>query len=716
MFVRKPVKHIRISVSLLITAVILCLPVLYVGLSISTRMNASAADSGRYICSVTEVSYDLSGTTDMTVRLEGGAYAKISSYSGVPEAVPGDVLLIFGSPKEPEKAGNPGEFDYREYLEKKGICYILTCESYETVRKASFPLMLTGFLKRFFFDVRKGAVDCVSGTFDEGNRALTAALCVGDKSLVSDNVKRDFKMSCCTHLLAVSGTHFSGFLAGLPFILSSLKIKRKKAFAIYVAAAVSIGFLTGWGDSVTRAAFMSICFFAMRDWVSALSVASVVMVMADPFCPLSSGFQMSFCACIAIKVFSGRILSFLMKKLHLGEKLAGVISPCLSASLGMIPFWSDISMRPDLLHVGIQLTASFAAQAACTCFIPTVILCRLFPFLSQFLSTPLYLCLKLLSEIVSLGSVLSERSGAPIRLNNAFLLTLFITLFLFMLPPCLIRRLLLKVSALLLAVFIGFETYGAINKPLCTVVFADVGQGDCCLIMTPDCTCLIDGGTYEEGEKTVTELLDYYGIYQVDICIMSHWDVDHSGGIAALWKSGRTKRIVTPFVPSDEDNDNDVHEFFESTGLEVYERTAFTRQLDQVSAGDRIVLSDSVFIDVLYPLCPKSGGNGDSLVAMLRIADRTSILFTGDIGITEEQVLIESGIDFDCDILKVAHHGSKYSTSTVFIEACSPDIAVISVGKHNFYGHPSPDTLARLESYGCEVFRTDTEGAVVLEY
>ena len=78
--------------------------------------------------------------------------------------------------------------------------------------------------------------------------------------------------------------------------------------------------------------------------------------------------------------------------------------------------------------------------------------------------------------------------------------------------------------------------------------------------------------------------------------------------------------------------------------------------------------------------------------------------------------MIDAGIDIDCDLLKVAHHGSKYSSSTGFIEACSPSAAIISVGANNFYGHPSPDTLDRLESYGCEVFRTDLEGAVILEY
>ena len=129
-------------------------------------------------------------------------------------------------------------------------------------------------------------------------------------------------------------------------------------------------------------------------------------------------------------------------------------------------------------------------------------------------------------------------------------------------------------------------------------------------------------------------------------------------------------------------------------------------------------LSESVYFDVLYPSSNLGGGNENSLVLKLHVLDseETSILFTGDIGMSAEAEILEAGIDPDCDILKVAHHGSKYSSSMEFIEACSPDAAVISVGAHNFYGHPAPDTLDRLDSYGCKLFRTDEEGAVVMEF
>ena len=704
---------------IVIAGLLLSLVLVYIGIYINSRLKVCFTPGyGLFECTVTDVSYDLSGGIDMTVRLEGGVYAKALFYDGIPEGIKaGDELVLSGKLKEPESAGNPGEFDYKGYLKKKGILYVISCDSYEAAGRAGFPQNTAGLLKAFFLRLRKESVDAVSVSYSNSEKGMLAAVCTGDRSLISDGTKRDFKLSCCSHLLAVSGTHFAGFLAGLPAVLNVFKIKRKQAFFIYCVFAVLIGCLTGWGDSVTRAAFMSICIFAMRDWVSALSLASMVMVIADPFCAMSSGFRMSFCAVIAIKMYSDKIAD-LLKKLQLGELLAGIISPSIAAGLGMIPFWEDISMKPDLEHLAVQTAGSFIARTACAFFVPCVILCLLMPFWSQYLSSPLRFCLNVLQKLVSFGSSVTEKNNYVLHFSGVFLLVLAVMVFLCLVPQSILKRLLLKPVALVLAVMTGFEAFPVLNRPVCSVIFADVGQGDCCLIITQDSTCLIDAGTYDEGASTVSNLLDYYGIYQVDILIMSHWDVDHAGGIAALYEQGRTKTIVTSFVPDFPDGDKDVREFFISVGFDEEQKAGFLSGLESMSAGDRVLLSDYVYLDILYPSSSTGGGNEESLVGMLHIGktEDTTVLFTGDIGTKTEEKLLLSGIDTDCDILKVAHHGSKYSSSAEFIEACSPDAAVISVGKNNFYGHPAPETLERLGSYGCEVFRTDREGALIMNY
>ena len=704
-----------------LAGIMICSMLIYSGFFISTRLNAlQEPRQEEFYCQITDLTRDLAGSTDVTVKLNGGTYAVLKYYgndSRYQLLNTGDILIVCGSLKEPEKSGNPGGFDYREFLRKQGILYVLKCDSFEIAGKAGFPANITCFIQAQFFRLRKNSIEAVTKGFDASSKALAAAVCVGDKSLISDAVRRDFKMSCCSHLLAVSGTHFAGFLVCLPMLLNALKLKRRSAFFLHSVFCILIGCMTGWSDSVTRAAIMSICLFAERDWLSALSLATLVMTLADPFSPLSSGFQMSFCAVLGIKIYSSKLTDW-FTRIHIGEKAGSLLGVAISASLGMIPFWSDIAMRPDFEHLLIQMAGSFIAGLTCTCFVPCVFLCVLFPGFSQYLSSPLLLCLKLLLRIVGFGSEISERGGAPVHLPGSFLMLLGAVVFLFFLPPCMMKRLLLKLSCLVLAVTIGLNAVSILKKPGCRVVFADVGQGDCCLIMTPSVTCLIDAGTYEEGASTVSDLLDYYGIYQVDVCIMSHWDVDHAGGIAALCVQGRTKTILSSYVPGLDDHDKDVADFFKSTGLKGADKALFLAQLDSVLAGDRIALSDSVSIDVLYPYSSTGGGNEESLVLMLDISgeEETSILFTGDIGKLTEDLLLADGAAIDCDILKVAHHGSKYSSSQEFLDAASPEIAVISVGAHNFYGHPAPATLERLETAGCRVFRTDKEGAVVLEY
>ena len=699
-----------IAVVLLFSSVLL-----YTGSYIGSRLNAKPP-SGEMECVVTRSVTDLAGELDLTVRLCDGPAAKVRFNCDHEAFIPGDELVLYGKLAEPAKAGNPGEFDYRDHLRKQGILYLIYCDRYSVNRKASFPASVTGMFRSMINTIRKEIFDSVTGTFDEDHRALAAAVCLGDRSLISNRTERDFKLSCCSHLLAVSGTHFSGFLVCLPVLMKILNIRRKKAVAVQVVFCIFIGCLTGWSDSVTRAAVMGICLFADREWVSALCLAAAVMVISDPFCALSSGFQMSFCAAIAIKTYSRRI-SDLLIKLHLPESAAKMISTAISASLGIIPFWSDISMRPDIEHLAVQTAGSLIAGAACTFFIPCVALCGLFPWWSRYLSAPLLFCLKGLMILISTGAKLSGVSGRPVHLGRMLLVLLGVTVFLYMIPTSLIRRMFLRPVAAVLALVIGIEAFAYIRTPDCRVIFADVGQGDCCLIITPDTTCLIDAGTYKEGSTTVCDLLDYYGIQYVDACLMSHWDADHAGGIAALCENGRTDRIYTSYVPSDNDSDKDVEEFFDSLG-DPDIKARYLPLLSQVLAGDRIVLSDCVYIDVLYPSERSGGGNEASMVLMLHIIEEedTSILFTGDIGMNTESYLINSGVDLDCDIMKIAHHGSRYSSSTEFIEYCSPDIAVISVGARNLYGHPAPDTLSRLGSYGCEVLRTDIEGAVMLEY
>jgi competence protein ComEC len=204
------------------------------------------------------------------------------------------------------------------------------------------------------------------------------------------------------------------------------------------------------------------------------------------------------------------------------------------------------------------------------------------------------------------------------------------------------------------------------------------------------------------GERVLAPFLWNRPIGHLDVVALSHWDVDHSGGLAAVLSRFR------------------VGEFWESgrapTGaLETVTALARARVPRRaLTAGQRIWLGHAL-LTVLGPAPgPPLAANDESLV--LRLDWRgVSLLLPGDLGARGEALLLERGGPLRTLALKVAHHGSRSSSGAPFLEAARPRIAVISVGARNPFRHPSPEAVARLEASGARVYRTDRDGAVILE-
>ena len=580
----------------------------------------------------------------------------------------GDTVFIDGSVKTYSAPSNPGQFDYADYLRRKGISGVLQEGSVKASGGGSFVCKISDRINRLFYKIRLYTLSC----FDEEDRALAAALFTGDSSLVDDDLSRDFRLSNCSHLLAVSGTHFAGFLVILSGIFSDMKVKHKYSSVIHIIFCILIGTFTGWSESVTRAAVISICSVCARDYLSALSLASIIILVSDPYSCLSSGFQMSFMASLSIKMFSGRIGSFLMR-LHMPSRMAETLTPVFAATLGMMPFWTRTCYYFSFVHLAVQILASVLATFACVFFIPTVL--TGLPFACSFI-------FKLLRLIMHLSSLIAFEGPSSRGLTPMFLYASFAFLFLLLMPQGIIRRYILPPSSIILMISLGFMAASYFKEPSVRVVFIDVGQGDSCLIMSEGRSLLIDGGVESQGRYSLVPVLDYYGISSVDLAVASHMDSDHKGGLDYLNEHGRIRRLLTCY---------------------------------DLCAGDGILMTGELKLYCVWPYTVTDGGNGDSVVLRLEYGGH-SILFTGDIGFDVENELIRQGADIDADILKVAHHGSAYSTSTEFLEEVSPETAVISVEENSPYGHPAPSTLERLEDYGCEIRMTALEGAVIYEF
>ncbi len=239
------------------------------------------------------------------------------------------------------------------------------------------------------------------------------------------------------------------------------------------------------------------------------------------------------------------------------------------------------------------------------------------------------------------------------------------------------------------------------QKPF-TVIFFDVGQGDATFIETPQRQkILIDGGPDSSVLAKLAKFMPFYN-RSLDLIILSHPEKDHLTGLLEVLKRYKVENILWTGVV------RDIPEWQEWEKLIGNEKAV----VKTAHSGQKIILDGNplMFINLFYPFENLAGqnfkdSNDTSIACKLVVADN-SFLFTGDISKSVEQKL--TNLDIGSDVLKIAHHGSKNSSSEEFLKTVSPKVAVIPVGKNN-YGHPHLDILARLQDFGIDILRTDRD-------
>jgi competence protein ComEC len=267
----------------------------------------------------------------------------------------------------------------------------------------------------------------------------------------------------------------------------------------------------------------------------------------------------------------------------------------------------------------------------------------------------------------------------------------------------------LAIFLLLLNILTWQEVFALNEIPKLKVDFLNVGQGDSVFIQTPEGhQILIDGGPDSSLLKKMASLVPIWD-KTIDLVILTHPESDHMQGLLDLLQGYKADYILWSGVKKNAPE----YDIWMST-LEKQKKLG--AKILIAKAGQEIK-AGNVLIDTLYPLESMEGKDmkdtsNDSCVVSKLIYGKDSFLFTGDISSTAEKQLADDKSDLQSDVLKVAHHGSKYSTSDLFLAAIEPKMAVISVGAKNTYGHPTPEVLQRLGKFGIKVFRTDTDGDV----
>ena len=234
--------------------------------------------------------------------------------------------------------------------------------------------------------------------------------------------------------------------------------------------------------------------------------------------------------------------------------------------------------------------------------------------------------------------------------------------------------------------------------------FLDVGQGDSSIVIFRDKVILIDAGEIDQGDRVVGDLRTL-GVSRIDLLVASHPHSDHIGGMHKVLAAFPVGKVLDAGMP---------------TASPLYEHFLETVDKENIpyltaEQGQSIDLDSSLDILVLSPPKERLGADLNANSIVLKISYGTiSFLFTGDAGDAAETALLKSGYPPGAQVLKIAHHGSSDATSKAFLARVGPEVAVISVGKDNPYGHPHEETLDALEEAVSALYRTDRDGTILV--
>ncbi|MFA6397428.1 MAG: ComEC/Rec2 family competence protein [Candidatus Paceibacterota bacterium] len=284
------------------------------------------------------------------------------------------------------------------------------------------------------------------------------------------------------------------------------------------------------------------------------------------------------------------------------------------------------------------------------------------------------------------------------------------------------RKFLLPILILTLVIggiFIWREIYVTENNTNLKVYYLDVGQGDSIFIEAPNgYQILIDGGPDKKVLRKLSEVMPFYD-RTIDAIIVSHSDKDHIGGLPFVLKNYKVGKILESGNTSTSKVYAELENLINTQKISLF---GFKKQKTEkilARTGQKIILDqkNSIHLDILFPDRDVSDldSNESSVVAKL-IYGNESFLFTGDSPkITEAYMFNHYKNSLQASVLKLAHHGSKTSSSELFLESVNPQYAVISSGKNNSYGHPHKETLDRLQKRGINYFNTADVGTIEFE-
>jgi len=605
------------------------------------------------------------------------------------------------------------------YLNRKEIFWILQPnEISPSICTPPQGKNLITLLKR----IRQKEVDKLEEKLDEELSAIFAALLFGDRNLMNPQMEEAYAKTGTVHLLAISGLHVA-LLTGMCFaFLLRVGMTREKAELTLIMLLPFYAVLTGLAPSVNRAVLMLMLVLVARRLkfritpLDAISIAFLFLALLSPYTIYEPGFQLSFGVSLALVLSSTKIIHSFQS--YLGKLLVVSFVAQLASIPILLSYFYEISLISVVANLLFVPLFSFV-------ILPLVLVTYLaglfFPFTSDLFLFLVSVFVRFANKIsTSLASF--EFSSVVIGKPSAFILLLYLVTYLVFFI-CWEKKMGKKTFAVFLLPIIPVLVQVALPylSPYGKVTFIDVGQGDSVLIRLPHnrANYLIDtGGTisfpgeawekrrnhFETGEDILLPFLKSEGVRKLDKLILTHGDMDHIGGAPAILSELSIDEVLIPISIERSEMERRVLGIAETNQAKVR----------IVGAGARWKVGQDLF-QIISPLDKLEDKNEGSIVLFANFGGKRW-LFTGDIGASGEAELIKQFARMDVDVLKVGHHGSKTSSSEVFLDSIQPETAVISAGEGNRYGHPHSEVVERLENRKVKLYRTDTQGAVIYTF
>ncbi len=557
-------------------------------------------------------------------------------------------------------------------------------------------------LREWFRGLREDLLARTESVFGE-RAALFQGIMLGDKSALSGEVSHAMRLTGTVHVLTVSGMHLGMMASALSALLRRSGLGRYTRFAVLGAALGFFACLAGGAAGTVRALLMAL----IREWarirgrvyepLTALALAALVMTLISPLCALDASFQFSFFVMLGI-ILLERSASAWMGKLHLPfllRRMLNMMPISATAQIAALPM--------QLLFYGYVPLLALPMNFLCGMIMPLLLLGGWLCTLAGFLPIWVYeMPAEALGRIggwfeaASIAAA-SVRHGV-LRLPAPYAASVFVFAALMALLSSRIRFGQRRRLAAVCVFLVLTVSYLPKLCPTPRYVQLDVGQGDAALFRSGRRAVLVDVGPADSYD--MLRYLRHEGLF-VDAVILSHLDEDHAGALGTLLAS----EVDIPCIVMAEGARR--YEVSAKVQAGLDEAQAQGVAVREVRRGDRLSM-DGLDIDVLAPGTLSPGSNAHSLLLYAK-TEGTSFLLAGDIPQQSEPADIP-----DCDVLKVAHHGSAKATSREFLKKANPELALISVGAGNRYGHPSERVLDALEEAGGRTLRTDMAGCITL--